>query len=96
MYAAIRQGQVNPGAVPEVARRIQEGISTIRNMPGFVTYYLVHSGNDTVISITIFETQAQAEAFQERANDRAREVLVPLLQGPLQLRTGEVLLHVAK
>jgi heme-degrading monooxygenase HmoA len=96
MYAATRQGQANPGAVPEVAQRIQEGIATISTMVGFVTSYLVHSGNDTLLSVTIFETQAQAEAFQERANDRAREVLVPMMQGPLQLSTGEVLLHVAK
>jgi heme-degrading monooxygenase HmoA len=96
MYAAIRQGQVNPGAVPDVTQYVQEGLSTTRTMLGFVAYYLVHAGNDAVLSITIFETQAQAEVFQAQANERARERLTPLIQGPLQLSTGEVLLHVTK
>jgi heme-degrading monooxygenase HmoA len=96
MYAAIRQAQANPGAVPEEVRYVEEGLSTTRTMPGFVAYYLVHAGNDAVLSITLFDTQAQAEAFQAQANDRARERLSPLIQGPLQLSTGEVLLHVAK
>jgi heme-degrading monooxygenase HmoA len=85
MYAAIRQAQTNPGAVPDVARSVQEGLATIRAMPGFVAYYLVHAGNDAVLSITLFETQAQTEAFQAQANDRARERLLPMMQGPIHL-----------
>ncbi|MBM3225713.1 MAG: hypothetical protein FJZ47_18205 [Candidatus Tectomicrobia bacterium] len=97
MYAAIRQGQANPGAVQEVARRIQEGyIPILRNTPGFVAYYLVDTGNDAGLSITIFETQAQEEEFQQRANDWARQHLVPIMQGPPQPSTGEVLLHAVR
>ena len=40
MYVAIRWGKINPGAMDEVVRRVQDGIlPTLRNVPGFVTWY---------------------------------------------------------
>ena len=61
----------------EVARRIQEGyLPILRDTPGFVAYYLVHTGNDAGLSITIFETQAQAEAFQHPEGKASRCNLV--------------------
>ena len=97
MYAAIRRGKANPGSMQEVARRIQEGfVPALRTAPGFVAYYFVDYGNDDGQSITVFETQAQAEEFQQQANDWNRQHLAPLMQGPPQTSTGEVLIHVVK
>lgn len=97
MYAAIRIVQGKSGAMQEVARRIEESyVPMLRTAPGFVAYSLVHYGNDAGQSITIFETQAQAEAYQLQGHEWVKEHLLPLLTSPPERRNGEVLIHVDK
>lgn len=97
MYAAIRRGKANPGSVPELARRLQEGqVPLFRNLPGFVAYYFVNLGNDEGQSISVFETQEAAKEANRLAVDWLRQNLADIMLSPVQPSEGEVLIHVVK
>jgi heme-degrading monooxygenase HmoA len=83
MYAIVRRVNVQPGLVEESIQRIEQGlVPLVSHKPGFVGFYLVRVGEDTGISITIFET---------------REQIYPLAQGPAEvIVVGEVVLHRGK
>jgi hypothetical protein len=50
------------GMADEVARRAEAGmLPTFLSQPGFVAYGLVKTGTDGAISLSVWETQAQAE-----------------------------------
>jgi quinol monooxygenase YgiN len=50
------------GTVDEVVRRAEAGLlPTFRNQPGFVAYGVVKTGNDEGVSLSVWETQQQAE-----------------------------------
>jgi Antibiotic biosynthesis monooxygenase len=62
-HARIGVYQVKPGTADEIARRAQaEMLPIFRSQPGFVAYGGVTTGVDTVISLSIWQTQEQAEA----------------------------------
>ena len=68
MYAAIRQGKAKTGMAEELTRRIKEGaIPIIRDVPGFMAYYVVYAPDDTVTAISIFNDYAGAEESNRRA-----------------------------
>jgi hypothetical protein len=96
MYASIRRSNGKPGTVPEVIRKVKEGFVPITSsVPGFVAYYLVDIGNDSVMIVTIFQDKAGAEESGKRAADWVREKLAPLMAGPLEIMVGEVAVHQA-
>jgi hypothetical protein len=71
MYVAIRQyGLLTNEPTREVLQGIREGfIPIIRNVPGFLAYYVLDSGNGTLTSISIFEHRAGAERSNKLAED---------------------------
>lgn len=55
--------QVKPGTVDEVIRKAQEGmLPTFRSQPGFVAYAGVKTGETSLISLSFWQSQQQAEA----------------------------------
>jgi len=49
MYASIRQAKAKPGKADDLARKIKSGaVAIVSNVPGFMGYYVVYSGDDTV------------------------------------------------
>jgi hypothetical protein len=70
MYSSIRRANGKPGTVPEVIRKVKEGFVPIASsVPGFVAYYLVDIGNDSVMTVSIFQDKAGAEESGKRAAD---------------------------
>ena len=62
-HARVAVYQVKPGTADEIARRAQAGMLPIfRNQPGFVAYGGVTADVDTVISLSFWQTQEQADA----------------------------------
>ena len=98
MYAAIRRVKVQPGASDEVVQLDESGLVPIlRSAPGFVEFVLVQVGEDMGVSITIFETQEQAEEANRRAADWIKQNIAPLVAGPAEiLAVGEVRLRKGK
>lgn len=98
MYAAIRRLKVQPGALDEVVQLDESGLVPIlRSVAGFVEFDLVQIGEDMGVSITIFETQEQAEEAIRRAAGWVKQNMAPLVAGPAEiLGVGELRLRKGK
>jgi hypothetical protein len=92
MYMAIRKYQTTTGAsIQEIVQRVQEGfVPIISQNPGFVAYYILDTGSETVASVSLFQDQAGADESTRRASEWVRQNLTSLLQLPAQLTAGEV------
>lgn len=90
MYAVVRRYErVSDPA--EAGRRVDEGfVSLLRQVPGFVSYYWVDAGGGVMVSMSVFEDQAGAEASIKRAADFVRDNLASLLPEPPQVTAGQV------
>jgi hypothetical protein len=64
MFASIRRYRIAPNTGGEVSRRVQQGfVPIISKAPGFAASYGIEAEIDVVVSITIFQTKAQAEEY---------------------------------
>jgi hypothetical protein len=96
MYATVRryEGVSDPS---EVAQRVNEGfLPTIREIPGFVDYYLVDGGDGMIVSTSIFEDPSGEEESNWRAGEFVGQHLAPLLPNPPHITAGEVVAHTAE
>jgi hypothetical protein len=94
MYAAIRQGKARAGMAEELAGRVKEGvIPIVSDVPGFMAYYVVYAGDDTVTAISIFNNVEAAEESNRRALAWIDQNLGPLLAGPVSAVAGPVIVH---
>ena len=94
MYAAIRQAKAKTGAAEELASRIKEGaIPIISDVEGFMAYYVVYAGDDTVTAISVFNNHAGAEEANRRALAWIDANLGPLLIGQVTAIAGPVIVH---
>jgi hypothetical protein len=96
MYVTVRpyEGVTNPS---EVARLVNEGfLPIIREIPGFVDYYLVDGGAGMMVLTSIFEDSSGEEESNWRAGEFVGQHLTPLLPNPPHITAGEVVAHTAK
>ena len=73
MYATIRryEGVRDPA---EAGRRIREDfVPLISEIDGFIAYYWIDGGNGVMVSTSVYEDRAGAEASNERAAGWIRE-----------------------
>jgi hypothetical protein len=89
MHASIRRYQSSD--VAEAGRRAgEEFVPIVREMPGISGWYLVDGGDGTLITITLCDDAAAAEASVERAGEWVRENIPDLIQGTPEVTNGEV------
>ena len=93
MYAAIRQVKTKPGAADEFAQRVKDAIPIISGVSGFMGYYVVYAPDDTVTSISIFNSVAEAEESNRLALAWIEDNLAPLVMGPASATAGPVIVH---
>ena len=72
MWASVRRYDHNPELAERLAVRGEEIKSLISAVPGFVSYYLIHDGSDTV-SITVAQDKAGVDKSNEVAAEWLRE-----------------------
>ena len=97
MYATVRRAHFRPGVMDEVVQRVNDTfVPSLTTMSGFVDFYLVRMENDTVSTLSVFETQSEAEAANAFFADWAKRELASLLAGPPEIAVGEVAVHTAK
>ena len=96
MFISIRKYKVNSAS--ELAKRVNEGfLPIISKGPGFVSYYLLHSGDNVVASVSVFETQAGAEESNKLAADWVSKNVAELITGGApEITAGEVSAHKSK
>ena len=95
MYAAVRryEGVTDPN---EVHRHVEEEfLPIISEMPGFVAYYWVYSGEGVVVTTSVFEHKDAEEQSSWRAGDFVAQRLASLVPNPPQITAGEVVAHKA-
>jgi len=92
MYVAIRRLKMKPGLIDEAVQRIENGfVPIVSSVPGFVEYVGVEVGEDEGLTISLFETQEQAEESTRRAAEWVKQNLAPLAAGPHEIvAVGEV------
>jgi hypothetical protein len=95
MYAVIRRFE-QMRSVEEAGRRAMAGLGPmLREAPGFRGYYVIDSGNDSGMSISLFDTREAAETAHQQALGWIRQNLADLTQGEPQVFAGEVVGSVA-
>ena len=72
--------QFKPGTVDEVIRRAQAGmLPTFRAQPGFVGYGLVKTSDSTGVSLSFWQTSAEADAAVKTAANWVKENLADMV-----------------
>jgi heme-degrading monooxygenase HmoA len=95
MYATIRTAKIAPGTGAELARRIKETmVSSISSLPGFISYTILATADDTFATVTIFQNQASVEESNRKAQEWVKQYAAELVLTPMQFVSGEVLMHV--
>jgi len=95
----VRNGTALRGCVRprEVARIASEGfLPILREIEGFVDYYLVDGGDGVLISTSIFESASGKEESNWRAGEFVGQHLEPLLPNPPQITASEVVADTVK
>ena len=69
MYAIVRELNIKPAFKEENQRRVtDELLPQVREIPGFVDFYLIYTGNETEISVGLFRDKKGVEELNRIAN----------------------------
>ena len=94
MYAAVRRYNAFGDAAPAIATRVnEEFVPMVRQMPGFVAYYVVDGGDGTLLSVSVFEDRDAAEESTRQATAWVRERLGHLIRTAPVITSGQVVAH---
>jgi hypothetical protein len=94
MHVTIRRYKINTDDLSAIAATAQRGfVPILESSPGFVAYYGVDSGHNTITTISVFEDQAGADESNRRAAAWVKENLAQYVEGPPEVSSGEVLWH---
>jgi len=86
-YLRLANYKVTKGTFPEIVDTAKEGmLKTFRAQPGFIRYGLADTGDATCLSISLWETHAQAEAATPVAATWVRDHLADRIE----LRSNQV------
>jgi hypothetical protein len=92
MYASIRRYRMGAGSMDDAMHLADtEFADRLAEEPGFVDYQALDTGDGTVMSITIFETEDQCEASNDMAAAWVRESLADFQVERLEVFGGEVM-----
>jgi heme-degrading monooxygenase HmoA len=90
MFATIRKYQGKQGTINDVAQQVQhEFVPLLSSQPGFVSYTAIHTGNDSVVSVSVFQDKAAAEAANKVAAAWVKEHIATHVGSP-DVSWGEV------
>jgi hypothetical protein len=96
MYATIRRYQAcDKIRTTEIVNKAQDSlVPRLSEMPGFGGYCLIDAGNGVFSSISIFDTEAQAEESTRVVSTWVRaEKLETALTDPPQITRGQVVVR---
>ena len=86
-YLRVANYKVTKGSFPEIVDSAKEGmLKKFKVQPGFIRYGLADTGGGTCMSISLWETHAQAEAATPVAANWVREHL----SDRIELRSNQV------
>jgi hypothetical protein len=88
MYTAIRTYTTSD---PREVRRLvqQEFVPIVKDLPGFIGYYLVDAGDGKIASITVCDEREDVEESTKRAADWVRDRLSSLITSGPEVMIGD-------
>lgn len=93
MFATIRRYEgVGRIDVIELAAK-EQFFPLFEKLPGFISHTVVDTGGDTVMSVTIFQTQEQAESGNDAVRDLVQQILSRVVPNPATIVLGKVMAH---
>ena len=96
MFAAIRYYRTATDSVDEVARKVSEGfVPMIRDIPGFVAYFVLAPRQDEIVAVSVFEDRESAEESNRKAEEWVNQNLNELLPSP-EYAEGQVVVYEAR
>jgi heme-degrading monooxygenase HmoA len=93
MYAVVRRYQGASQLFEELAQRQAEVAQLLRDVPGFVDYYLFRSG-DGGASVTVCADRAGTQESTRRAAEWIRQNVPAAAGTPPEITEGEVLYRI--
>jgi hypothetical protein len=96
MFATIRRYEgVDVTRIKEMTSKVDETlVPQLRDLPGFVGYYLIEEGNGVMSSLSLFETREQAdESAKLVKNWIASENFERAIPNPPKITSGKVVAH---
>jgi hypothetical protein len=89
MHAAVRSYRVTD--VDALVSKVEaEFVGRVKEVDGFVGYYVIDGGDGSVASVTVGETAQAVEDSTRRAADWVRESAADLIDGAPDVTAGEV------
>ena len=89
--------RVRRGSAAEWTKRVQDSfVPLMRELEGFRGYYLLDGGPDVIITISLFESAAEAFVSNEKAADWVRHNVLEFARGMPEVMVGDVLIAEVK
>jgi hypothetical protein len=89
MHSAVRKYRVTD--IDELVRRVEaEFVEQVKEVDGFVGYYVIDGGDGTAVSVTVGETAEAVEESTNRAREWVQQSAAELVEGAPEVTTGEV------
>jgi hypothetical protein len=89
LYGAIRTYRVTD--VEELSRRVRdEFIPIVRDVPGFIAYYVIDAGGGKLSTITICDDPGGVEESTARAAEWVGEHIASLIESGPEITIGEI------
>lgn len=96
MFASIRKYD-GIGNITEITLAAKEQLFPLfERQPGFISYTLVDTNDQSVTSLTIFETREQSEAANTAVRELVRDILSHIIPSPATLAVGAVIAHLGQ
>lgn len=77
MYASLRTYRVASGSVDALMHRVDRDFAeALSQEPGFVAYQAIDTGNDMIMTVSVFQTREQADASNQLAADWVADELM--------------------
>ena len=95
-YIVIRRYQLLPdAAIDDLVERVNEGfVPIVSQIPGFQEYLFVDAGNGAHLTMSLYDDPSGAEQSTRDAASWAAEAVAELIEGPPEVTTGWVRIHV--
>ena len=92
MYGVVRRWRADAATLQDFVQRIQGVLPELQAIQGFVSYSAIIEG-DTLVSTSIYEDKAGADASTALARRYAFEQWTDLKLGAPEITSGEVVVH---
>jgi hypothetical protein len=89
MHAAVRRYRVTD--IDALVSKVEDEFTDqVREIDGFVGYYVIDGGDGTAVSVTVGETADAVAESTKRAGDWVRESAADLVEGSPEVTVGVV------